>query len=126
MEMTAVPGTLSRTVLVVEDQEQLRSMMARTLTDAGFDVLQASDGRAALQVFSSGAKIQLVVTDVVMPSMDGPEFARALAAASIQVPILFVSGYTRDYAGLPGPLLKKPFKADVLITEVRRLLAPTQ
>jgi CheY-like chemotaxis protein len=117
-------GSGLATVLVVEDHEQLRLMVARTLAAAGFKVLQASDGRAALELFSNGAKIQVVVTDVVMPSMDGVELAAALAAASIPVPILFMSGYTRDYSRLPGPLLKKPFKVETLIAEVRRLLAP--
>jgi CheY-like chemotaxis protein len=122
--MTGPPGSPSSTIMVVEDQEQLRLMMTRILTDAGFEVLQASDGQAALELFSNRTNIQLVVTDIIMPRMDGLELATALATASSPVPVLFTSGYGQHYTELPGPILRKPFKSEALVAEVRRLLAP--
>jgi CheY-like chemotaxis protein len=98
-------------------------MMARVLMQEGYDVLQASDGLAALKLLSSGADVQLVVTDIVMPRMDGLELAAALAAASNPIPILFTSGFSKPPSEVPGPLLKKPFGSEILSAEVRRLLA---
>jgi CheY-like chemotaxis protein len=99
-------------------------MIARVLEEEGYNVLQACDGLAALDVFSAGADVQLVVTDIVMPRMDGIELATALAAAANPVPILFTSGFSQSPSELPGPLLQKPFRSDTLIAEVQRLLQP--
>jgi CheY-like chemotaxis protein len=88
--------------------------------------LQAGDGREALELISGGTGIQLVITDIVMPGTDGCELAAALGTGTRPVPVLFMTGVGRSHLELPGPMLQKPFTAERLLAEVRRLLVPAQ
>ena len=119
----------SETVLVVEDEDAVRLLIRRTLERRGYTVLVARSGRDALaQIFEYKGAIALVVTDVVMPQMGGPEFVRHLRIARPHVPVLYVSGYTDDEVVRRGvvqsetTLLEKPFTTDQLTTAVRKLL----
>jgi two-component system, OmpR family, response regulator VicR len=115
------------TILLVDDEECLRQLLARTLEDAGFVVVEAENGAAALQCARrlNGA-LGLVVTDIMMPVMDGLEFARALRMMNTKVPLLFITG-SCDPALFPdvrlrGELLTKPFAPDELLAVVARLV----
>jgi CheY-like chemotaxis protein len=108
-------------VLVVDDDPSLRSLMVRTLSSKGYRTLEASDGIEALEVLASHPEIELVVTDIVMPRMNGVELAQQLAA-SARTRMLFVSAFGEDYTQLPASLLEKPFSQAGLIAEVERLL----
>ena len=109
------------TVLVVEDDPALRSLMVRTLSTKGYRALEASDGIEALEQLAADPDIELVVTDIVMPRMNGVELAQHLAA-SARTRLLFVSAFGEQYTELPASLLKKPFSPAALIAEVDRLL----
>ena len=109
------------TVLVVEDDRALRTLMVRTLSEKGYRVVEASDGMEALEKLATDSDIELVVTDIVMPRMNGVELAQQLAA-SARARLLFVSAYGKEYTELPASLLEKPFSQAALIAEVERLL----
>jgi CheY-like chemotaxis protein len=111
-----------RTILLVEDHDPLRAMTARTLGEHGYRVLEASDGSAALELLVSGVQVDLVLTDIVMPRMDGYQLAASLRVRCPTVPILFMSGYSDNRFQVPGRFLAKPFTADLLTAEVERLL----
>ena len=108
------------TVLVVDDEEPLRRYLARVMTDEGYHVLIAESGLEALAVLEhSTTRVDLVITDVLMPGMTGPELAVRLAAQPSPPPILFVSGSHTD---VPGPLVRKPFLPDDLSLTARWVL----
>jgi CheY-like chemotaxis protein len=114
---------LELTVLVVDDEESLRRYMGRVMTDEGYRVLVAGSGEEALRLLDlCGAQIDLVITDVSMPTMTGPEMVARLVNQPGPPPVLFVSG-GHGYPDLPGPLLKKPFLPSDLRAFVRGALA---
>jgi CheY-like chemotaxis protein len=110
------------TLLVVDDEEALRLYMCRVLQDVGYRVLTARDGISALTLLQqSRFPVQLVITDVCMPRMTGPELAARIATAPFPPPLCFVSG-GHSYPDLPGPVLRKPFRPDDLTATVRWML----
>ena len=122
----------SETLLLVEDEEGVRSLMARTLREQGFDVVAASNGFAALEIATRHARPpDLLVTDVVMPGMSGRELANALRKLYPTLRVLFVSGYTDDALLKRGvmeareALLAKPFLPRELAARVRQMLDGT-
>ncbi len=128
------PGTSvgARTILVVEDEEAVRSLVCDMLSMHGYDVLEAAHGLEALETFERRAgPIDLVVTDVVMPQMGGRQLADRLAAMRPGTRVLFVSGYPADAVSAEGvsvpgtAFLQKPFTAGALLGEVKRLLERT-
>ncbi len=122
----ALRGT--ETVLVVEDQEQVRSVMARGLRARGYRVIEAPGAAAAKElVLSTGKVPDLVVSDVVLPDQRGPALVRELREHHPALPVLFVSGYPDDAAASPDLLadatfLGKPFTAVDLARSVREIL----
>jgi two-component system cell cycle sensor histidine kinase/response regulator CckA len=85
------------TVLLVEDEDAVRSFAARALGQRGYNVLQASTGVEALEVFNNfDGEVDLVVSDVVMPEMDGPTLMKHLRSERPDVKIIFISGYAED------------------------------
>ncbi len=126
----AEPRTADRKrVFLVEDEEQVRALLARTLREAGYAVEVARHGGEALeQLERNGASVDLVITDLVMPVMGGRELARALAAIRPELPLIWISGHPRE-VGLrdagPGrnePFLQKPIPSEVLLETVARVL----
>jgi two-component system cell cycle sensor histidine kinase/response regulator CckA len=116
-------------ILLVEDAERVRRLLARVLEDAGYKVFQAADGRAGLDLCRQHeGKIQLLVTDVIMPEMSGPELVKSLANMKQQPRVLFLSGYTGDELERQGinqteyHFLQKPFLGDALLKKVRQVL----
>jgi CheY-like chemotaxis protein len=123
------PSSGSETVLLVEDVDALRRVAARTLTSAGYTVLSAASGEAALQAASAfEGHIDLLLTDVVMPRMGGPALAERLLKVRPDVLVLYTSGYPDNAVVFQGLLssqahfLPKPFSPASLTTRVREVL----
>lgn len=119
----------SETVLGVEDEALTRALVLRALKHFGYSVLEASSGAAALELMASYAgKIDLVLLDVVMPEMSGPQLANRILSARPGVKVLFMSGYSDDATAAHGSLeagaefIQKPFAIDALAGKVRVLL----
>jgi PAS domain S-box-containing protein len=120
------------TILLVEDEANLRRLSLESLQRQGYTVLEAEDGAAALQLAAHHSGIiHLLLTDVVMPGMNGRELARRVANIRPNVKILYMSGYTEnviDRNGTIDPgveLLQKPFSMSELISKIRELLGAT-
>jgi hypothetical protein len=116
----------SETILLVDDEEGVRKLVHAVLQSHGYNVLQASNGSMALAAYEKNAhKIDMVLTDVVMPQMTGFELGEKLGGQAPGLKILYMSGY-RDNARGPGEspkaFLHKPFTPDVLLTKVREVL----
>jgi len=125
------PGTTrgSARLLVVDDEDAVRSVVSRTLEDEGYEVSQARNGREALATLAANGRVDLVLTDVVMPELGGRELVERLAATRPDLPVIWMSGHPHDTAfgdgGPPGahPFLQKPIRADLLVRTVEGLLA---
>jgi len=120
-------------ILVIDDDEQMRRMIRTMLERAGYDVLEAADGRIGMKLFRQ-APTDLVITDIVMPEMEGLETIMALKRESPPVKIIAISGGARmqpgDYLIVAKELgahrtLTKPFRRHALLEAVKELLAPT-
>ena len=114
----------------MDDEQGLRDLVCRTLRAEGFSTLEAAHGAEALALIESASTpVDLVVTDVVMPGMDGRELGRRLAQRWPDLPILYISAYDVNdifRRGSPrdsAPFLQKPFPLDGLVTVVRGLLS---
>lgn len=116
------PSSRPATILVVDDEPQVRQLASRALEREGYRVIEATDGLEALGLFTSDARIDLLVTDVRMPHTDGIVLAAALRRRYPHIPVLFMSGYPRGTEPAPEPFLAKPFELHVLCDSVRRLL----
>ena len=112
------------TVLVVEDNEALRQLVTMILQQKGYDVLGAANGLEGLMVYSSyRARLDLVLTDIDMPQMNGIVLATRIRALDKFKKIMFMSGASDDKEGLGScPLLSKPFRPDELIAAVEAVL----
>ena len=131
---TGAPANIrgSETVLLVEDAEPLRKLANMFLRDSGYNVLTAADGREALEVARNHAgPIHLLLTDVVMPGINGRVLAERLAPRQPGMKVLYMSGYTDSFIAGHGVLeagthlLHKPFTQDVLARKVRDVLDAT-
>ena len=130
-EEAAAPSDLtgSATILLVEDEEAVRAFAARALTARGYKVFEAASGTEALEVISeTDESIDLVVSDVVMPEMDGPSLLRELRKTQPDLKIIFVSGYAEEAFAKHLPedesfqFLPKPFSLKDLATAVKQTL----
>jgi CheY-like chemotaxis protein len=126
--VSSPPG--SETVLVVEDREAMRQVVVEMLKGLGYQVLQAAGPREALELTRSTgqAEIQLLLTDVVMPEMSGPELARELTQICPALRVLYMTGYAEDemlhYGTTTGrvELIAKPFTVQELAQRLRQIL----
>ena len=107
-------------LLVVEDEDAVRRVLDRILTRHGHEVLTAAHPDEALAIVNDGAPIDMLITDVVMPGMSGPQLASRLTELQPGLPVLFISGYTDSPGELPAgaTLLRKPFTSAALLREV--------
>jgi DNA-binding response OmpR family regulator len=121
-----VPRPQTSIILVVEDQDVVRAMIVRGLREEGYRVLEATDGEQALAILDGGEHIDLVVTDIILPKLDGLHLANHLTVAGHPALLLFISGYDQDPSTVPGPLLLKPFGPDALVARVRARLGEAQ
>lgn len=116
-------------ILVVEDEPTMLRLVREALEGAGHKVLTALNGAAGLKVFEANRDaIKLVITDLMMPKLNGVEMARMIRKESTAIPILFISGYADDLVFedevMKGPtmFMPKPFRQDTLIDEVKAIL----
>lgn len=123
----------TETVLVVEDDEEVRATVVEMLSDLGYRVLKASDATSGLAVIESGVPIDLLFTDVVMPgSLKSPEMARKARERLPNIAVLFTSGYTENSIVHGGrldkgvELLSKPYTREALARKVRHVLSNQQ
>jgi DNA-binding NtrC family response regulator len=117
----------AQTILVVEDEEQIRTILVTVLGRRGYQVLAASTPSAALELFQThGGAIDLMISDVIMPEMNGPALAERLLAERPDMRVLFISGFTDGVtldARRPNiSFLGKPFQPSVLAGKVRDIL----
>ena len=128
-ELPLVGSLGSETFLVVEDEADVRSYLAETLRDLNYRVLEAADGAAALALFDAKPfHIDLLVTDIVMPGMNGRQLADELYHRQSSLKVLFITGYSRDaivHQGRLDPgvsLLQKPLTQVMLAAKIREIL----
>ena len=126
---TEVAGGQNETILVVEDELSVRNLVVRTLASQGYRVLEASDGERGYELALRHAEeIDLVLTDVVMPKLGGPEMVRRLRVSIPDLRVVYVSGHSEDELDITDvadprtEFLYKPFNLEVLSSAVQRLL----
>lgn len=133
MAQSEAPAGGQRTILVVDDEDIVRALVARSLRDAGYQVIQANHGEAAIELLErDAAAVDLVICDLVMPVLGGREVAGWMKEHCPAVRLLFISGYPRNYLQAHDlfdpslPLLRKPFLPSRLLEEVEELVAGTR
>ena len=117
------------TVLLVEDEPMVRTVAERALTRHGYRVITAGNGEEALEFLATGEEIALLISDVVMPGMDGPTVVREARKSRPELPILFISGYAEEQLRKSIDIenvsfLPKPFSVQELAEAARRVLTP--
>lgn len=124
-----VAGRGTETILLVEDEDSVRKLLAYVLDSSGYRVLEAADGRAALRLFEEHADaIDLLLTDVIMPVMNGRDLVERVRLAKPGLRVIYMSGYTDDVlvnSGITKPgisFLRKPLKLDALSALIREVL----
>ena len=130
VKLAEIPATGgSETILVVEDDPEVRATVVELLTDLGYSVLKAVDAASALNVIESGVAIDLLFSDVVMPgTLKSPELARKARERQPNIAVLFTSGYTENaivHGGKLDPgveLLSKPYTREALARKVRHVI----
>ncbi|MDY0882683.1 response regulator [Dongia soli] len=117
------------TILLVEDEDAVRLFSARALRNKGYQVLEARSGEAALEILNEHLEeVNLIISDVVMPRMDGPELIKEVRARRSNMPVIFISGYAEDAfrrrvdAGEEAHFLLKPFTLKQLAAKVKEVL----
>jgi two-component system, cell cycle response regulator CpdR len=118
------------TILVVDDTAEVREITAAVLSEAGYGVISCAGSREALDVLSDGHSLDLLVTDIAMPEMDGFELARHARALRPALLVAYLTGRARAVPNgpgeVPGPILQKPYRAADLVRQVEDLMAPSE
>ena len=115
-------------MLVADDEPDVRGLLRRILVTAGFQVLEAGDGDAALELVEQHPDARLLMLDLTMPRLDGAEVARRLSAKDSKVPVVMMSGYAFAQAKVRlarlevAGFLKKPFLPGAVMAKVKRIL----
>ena len=108
-------------VLLVDDEPLLRRITARGLREADYDVLEADDGRSALAILRSGATVDIMLSDIMMPRMTGVELGHAVRAEFPAIPILLMSGYP-GLEPVPFRFIAKPFQIPTLVAAITEVI----
>jgi DNA-binding response OmpR family regulator len=122
------PSAQSHTILLVEDEKGVRDLIRSMLIQHGYRVLSAGDCEVALKIARSHpASIDLLIADIVMPGLNGPELARRLRALRPNLKVLFMSGFVRQAAVQSETLsdarfLEKPFPPEALVGKIHEIL----
>jgi PAS domain S-box-containing protein len=129
----AAPRGLGETVVLAEDEESLRVLLARVLAGSGYHVISGCNGAEALEaVHASGGHVDILLTDVVMPRMNGADLATKLQGEQPGVKVLFMTGHTEDgtllgrFESGEAEIIQKPFTSEALLGQLRRLLGPAR
>ena len=113
-------------ILVVDDEPMILDLVRSFLVKGGYDVLTAPNGEQATAIFRSNPDIDLLLTDLVMPKMNGIELAHRLSEMYGSVRVLFITGYSQEQAGSQAAnTVHKPFTSDQLLVAVRAALVRT-
>ncbi len=121
----AVAAPAETVVLVVEDEPAQRQLFALALRREGYSVLEARNGAEALEVAAAAGRLDLVISDVVMPVLTGPRMAARLRTQFPEAEFLFMSGYlVNDELEPDAHVLQKPFVRKDLLDHVRRIVGP--
>jgi two-component system cell cycle sensor histidine kinase/response regulator CckA len=125
--MTTTDSAAPHTILLVDDEEAVRSIVVKILRRAKYSVLEAENGDGALRIAESHhGKIDLLLSDMYMPGLRGPEVAQALAPKCPGIRVLFMSGYADQdsRSGVPAGanFINKPFSGKELVTAVEAVL----
>jgi DNA-binding NtrC family response regulator len=113
----------TQTILIVDDENEVRTLVGDALERAGYAVLEASDAREALEsVEHHDAPIQLIITDLGLPDADGRDLAAQLLLVRPEAKIMFMSGSATLEAATNAPFMQKPFALGDLIVRVRGLI----
>jgi len=118
----------NETILIIEDDEAVRKMVTRILKRLGYTVLQAGSGQDALKLLEAQDRVDLVITDVVMPTMSGPDLVTKITEQNPGIPTLYMSGYPDEAIAHHGVIeegitfLEKAFSPQTLTRLVRQLL----
>ena len=130
-ERPAGGGGSGEVILLVEDEHAVRHLAERVLAKAGFTVVAAADGEEALRrAQEMGGRMDLLLTDVVMPGLSGPDVAARITEMHPGVPVLFMSGYSDEAISRHGVLrpgvllLEKPFSVETLLERVQQVMRP--
>ncbi|MCW8086580.1 PAS domain-containing protein [Sabulicella glaciei] len=125
---TTAGETVGRIVLLAEDEHTVRTLAAEALRERGYVVLEAKDGPSALATLAGAGRVDLLVTDVGLPGLNGRQLADAARERRLALPVLFITGYagTALDDALPSGMavLAKPFSLDVLLARVAAMVAP--
>lgn len=117
-----------KTILIVEDEDLVAEVIITALSDVGYKTLRAANGKDGLGLFlNENHKVKLIISDVIMPEMSGPDMVKAISSKGHTVPVLFLSGYTDAnltelHEKSRAELLKKPFSLADLYTRVEQLI----
>jgi len=129
----SAPRGLGETVVLAEDEEPLRVLLGRVLAGSGYQVISGRNGVEALEAARArGGRVDLLLTDIVMPRMTGAELASRLGGEQPGMKVLFMTGHTDDAAvlghldGAAVEVIQKPFTNEALLGHVRRLLGPAK
>jgi PAS domain S-box-containing protein len=129
----SAPRGLGETVVLAEDEDALRVLLGRVLVGSGYHVIAGRNGLEALEaVRAGGGRVDVLLTDVVMPRMTGTELAAALAGEQPGVKVLFMTGHADDTTLLgrfeagDAEIIQKPFTSEALLTHLRRMLGPAR
>lgn len=117
-------------ILLVEDEDGVRLVLRKSLERLGYGVLEARNGREALEILGGAEHVELMITDVVMPDMGGFELVHQATREHPQVKVIVMSGYTQSDGGIDGHrildagthFLRKPFSTDLLASKVREVI----
>jgi len=120
---------MAQNILVVEDDRLNRALLSKVLRQEGYQVLEACDGDMALKILQA-VPCDLVITDFLMPILNGIEFVKQLRSLQPQIPIIFITGYLSAISDKKiidevAEILAKPFEPHVLRSSVHRLLDAT-
>jgi two-component system, cell cycle sensor histidine kinase and response regulator CckA len=117
-------GDQNAEILLVDDHDALRRLLAQALQRAGYLVAEAACGEEALELLPARAeRLRLLITDIVMPGIDGCELARQVRLSYPHIRNLFISGYTAGLLEPGSAFLQKPFNPHQLLDSVKKILA---
>ena len=121
---------MSETILLVEDDDAVRRLLGRVLRGRGYQVLEASSGEDAQSLFAAHeGTVHLLIADIIMSGLSGPELAKRLLAQARDLRLLYMSGYPEKQvlaqcSAVPAAFMHKPFTPGFLVDQVRQILEP--
>lgn len=131
-EATETPLGAGETVMVVEDDPSVRLIVLEVLEELGYVSIEATDARHAVPILQSGRRIDLLISDVGLPGMNGRQLAEVARETHPDLKVLFITGYAQNAAVRGGfldhgmDMMTKPFAIDALATKIRQMLRSDQ